>query len=266
MTVVDGKYDPVEPSPASRDLARERGGDHCRVVAEDAAAPRAEQEYPVTVRRRDLQHPSGPGARAMLSSCAWAPVRKPPPGFFADANTRHAAAPPSRRAACRLVSLVTSITGSAPLPTGTSIGSSGANIRVPFTAAPTLPASVTSRPPGDRYRPVSTMVTVSRAMARNLALMGCHIPRMPGSPHLLFRLNAAAQVRGPRRRRALWRAAAAGTPWASAPRRHPDRERRPGAVPRLPPRMLSGLKSGGPEGSDLAPGPGVPLTCAPQHI
>jgi hypothetical protein len=26
------------------------------------------------------------------------------------------------------------------------------------------------------------------------------------------------------------------------------------------------LKSGGPEGSDLAPGPGVPLICAPQHV
>jgi hypothetical protein len=57
-----------------------------------------------------------------------------------------------------------------------------------------LPASVTSRLPGDRYRPVSTMVTVSRAMARNLALMGCHIPRCPVSPHLLFRLSAAAQA------------------------------------------------------------------------
>ena len=49
----------------------------------------------------------------MLSSWAWAPLRNPPPGFLADANTRHAASAPIRRAAERLVSFVTSVTGSA---------------------------------------------------------------------------------------------------------------------------------------------------------
>src|SRR5438094_410741 len=39
----------------------------------------------------------------MLSSCAFAPPRNPPPGFFAEANTRHAASPPGAGRAATVV-------------------------------------------------------------------------------------------------------------------------------------------------------------------
>ena len=56
----------------------------------------------------------------MLSSCACAPVRNPPPGLLADAKTRHAVPAGSRRAAARVVSAVTSSLG---LPPGGGDGS-----------------------------------------------------------------------------------------------------------------------------------------------
>lgn len=55
----------------------------------------------------------------MLSSCACAPVRNPPPGLLADAKTRHAV-PAVARAAARVVSAVTSSLG---LPPGGGDGS-----------------------------------------------------------------------------------------------------------------------------------------------
>ena len=61
--------------------------------------------------------------RAMLSSWACAPLRKPPPALRAEAKTSAATSPPSRRAAARVDSPVTSIRPAGP---GTPAGSSSA--------------------------------------------------------------------------------------------------------------------------------------------
>jgi hypothetical protein len=107
----------------------------------------------------------------MSSSCACAPLRNPPPGLFADANTRHAASGPSRRAAERLVSFVTSMSGApAPCGAGEENSSAGRCSRVPSTAALAAAPIRTSRPLGDRYSPASMIAMVSVATARSLSL------------------------------------------------------------------------------------------------
>jgi hypothetical protein len=104
----------------------------------------------------------------------------PPPGFFADANTRHAASGPIRRAADRLVSFVTSVTGP-PEFRGSCAGSasSGRYSRVLATASVTLAPIRTSRPAGDRYPPASMMAMVSGAMARKFSLTLSLCPSVP---------------------------------------------------------------------------------------
>jgi hypothetical protein len=146
------------------------------VKAAWVAAPRAQHQLAVAVRRshrQDARRPcgrhAGDGARRrrliggdggevrgggseerygarLLEQCPVVrtedrhvrTLRNPPPGFFADANTRHAASGPIRRAAERLVSFVTSITGSPePGRGGAGSVSSGWYSRVPATASPT---------------------------------------------------------------------------------------------------------------------------------
>src|SRR5690348_12982157 len=132
----------------------------------------------------------------MLSSCAWAPLRNPPPGCFADANTRHATPAPSRRAAARLVSFVTSVTRAPGLRgTGAGIFSSGRCSRVPAAADLTASPIRTSRPPGDRYPPASMIAMVSAAMARRLSRTLSSWPPCPGGGTLIS--PPAAQIHAP---------------------------------------------------------------------
>lgn len=154
----------------------------------------------------------------MLASCACAPVRNPPPGFFADTNTRHATVPPSRRVAWRLVSLVTSMAGGTRPGAGTLTRSPDPYMRVPATAAVMSPARSTSCPAGERYRPSSTIVTVCLAMARSLALTAVIFREVHCLAHRLFREPAK-------------RVATAGRVSRADDERIDVEERGPGSIP-----------------------------------
>src|SRR5579884_1850315 len=123
-----------------------------------------------------------PEALARLSSCAWAPLRKPPPGCRAEAKLRASTRVPgsaftSRWAACNVVSLTTSNVVGTPVwlrsrcsrCRKTCGNCSGAYKTERDRAEASSSPRVTRVPLGCRYLPSLRMVTVSWAICNRFS-------------------------------------------------------------------------------------------------